>query len=265
MQLQTEVKKQPSKRKFKMPDAYVLLFFIALLCAIATYFVPAGEFKRVTNGTVTTTIPGSYHSVPQSPVGFVSFFTAIEKGMTLAAPIIFLILFTGGAIAILEKTGALDGLIYHVINKFRNQQLLFICIVAALFSILGTTGIIVNSVIGFIPIGIIVARTLKWDAIVGVAIIYLGTYAGFNATILSPSPLGISQKIAELPMFSGIGLRTVIYISFLLATILYINWYIKRLKKSNKGSILGDNWFPSNALSSEKEIEKTEVPWTMRH
>ena len=70
------------------------------------------------------------------------------------------------------------------------------------FSILGTTGIIVNSVIGFIPIGIIVARTLKWDAIVGVAIIYLGTYAGFNATILSPSPLGISQKIAELPMFS---------------------------------------------------------------
>lgn len=78
--------------------------------------------------------------------------------MTLAAPIIFLILFTGGAIAILEKTGALDGLIYHVINKFRNQQLLFICIVAALFSILGTTGIIVNSVIGFIPISIIVAH-----------------------------------------------------------------------------------------------------------
>ncbi|TKI93017.1 YfcC family protein, partial [Bacillus cereus] len=124
---------------------------------------------------------------------------------------------------------------------------------------------IVNSVIGFIPIGIIVARTLKWDAIVGVAIIYLGTYAGFNATILSPSPLGISQKIAELPMFSGIGLRTAIYISFLLATILYINWYVKRLKKSNKGSILGDNWFPSNALSSEKEAEKKEVPWTIRH
>lgn len=47
MQLHTEVKKQPSKRKFKMPDAYVLLFFIALLCAIATYFVPAGEFKEL--------------------------------------------------------------------------------------------------------------------------------------------------------------------------------------------------------------------------
>ena len=45
MQIQTEAK-QPSKQKFKMPDAYVLLFLLPLLCAIATYFVPAGEFKK---------------------------------------------------------------------------------------------------------------------------------------------------------------------------------------------------------------------------
>ncbi|CEY40045.1 Uncharacterised protein [Streptococcus pneumoniae] len=48
MQIQTEAKKQPSNQKFKMPDAYVLLFFIALLCAIATYFVPAGELVLLT-------------------------------------------------------------------------------------------------------------------------------------------------------------------------------------------------------------------------
>ena len=123
------------------------------------------------------------------------------------------------------------------------------------FSILGTTGIIVNSVIGFIPIGIIVARTLKWDAIVGVAIIYLGTYAGFNATILSPSPLGISQKIAELPMFSEL----VYAQQFIYLFTCYHSIYklvCKALEKSNKGSILGDNWFPSNALSSEKKQRK---------
>jgi uncharacterized ion transporter superfamily protein YfcC len=34
-------------------------------------------------------------------------FTAIQEGMTSSAPIIFLILFTGGTIAILEKTGAI--------------------------------------------------------------------------------------------------------------------------------------------------------------
>lgn len=172
-----------------MPDAYVLLFMVAVVCALATYIIPAGEFDRVTKGEVTTAVPGSYHAVDQSPVGIVSFFTAIQEGMVGSSSIIFLILFTGGALAILEKTGAVGGLIHHVISRFRTKQLLFICIVGGLFSILGTTGVVVNSVIGFIPLGIIVARSLKWDAAAGAAVIYIGCYAGFNATILSPSPL----------------------------------------------------------------------------
>ena len=130
------------------------------------------------------------------------------------------------------------------------------------FSILGTTGIIVNSVIGFIPIGIIVARTLKWDAIVGVAIIYLGTYAGFNATILSPSPLGISQRLQNFRCFPELVYAPQSIYLFTCHYPLY-KLVCKALEKSNKGSILGDNWFPSNALSSEKE--KKEVPWTIRH
>lgn len=31
------------KKLFVMPDAYVLLFIAALLCAIASYIVPAGN------------------------------------------------------------------------------------------------------------------------------------------------------------------------------------------------------------------------------
>ncbi|MFC7394806.1 YfcC family protein [Scopulibacillus cellulosilyticus] len=266
MSTQTEPKTL-KKKKFKigMPDAYVLLFMVALVCAIATYFVPAGEFKRVVKGSITTAVPGSYHSVAHSPVGFIEFFTSIEAGMIDAASIIFLILFTGGTIAILEKTGSINGLIHNVISKFRTRQLLFICVVGALFSILGTTGIVVNSVIGFIPIGIIVARSLKWDAIVGAAVVYLGAYAGFNATILSPTPLGISQKIAQLPLFSGIGLRLAIYICFLLATIFYIYRYVRKLKKSDDASILGQDWFPSKALLSEEENDQGSVAFTIRH
>ncbi|GGH75376.1 putative ion transporter superfamily protein YfcC [Pullulanibacillus pueri] len=190
------------------------------------------------------------------------FFTAIEQGMIDSSSIIFLILFTGGLIAILEETGAIHGLIHNVVNKFRKRQLLFVIIVGAIFSILGTTGIVVNSVIGFIPLGIIVARSLKWDAVVGAAVIYLGTYAGFNATLLSPSPLGLSQKIAEIPMFSGIGLRLAIYICFLIATIAYIYFYIKRLH-SEKGSLLGKEWFPSKALLNEDDVG--EVAFTLQH
>jgi uncharacterized ion transporter superfamily protein YfcC len=248
MNLQTATSvKQKTKKIFQRPDAYALMFFIALICAILSYFVPAGEFKRVTKGTITVAVPGSYHSVEQSPIGFIEFLSAIPQGMAAASSIIFLVLFTGGTIAVLEKTGAINGLIHTVVHKFKTRQLLFIAVVGGIFSLLGTTGIVVNSVIGFIPLGILIARFLKWDAIVGVAVIYLGTYAGFNSTILSPSPLGVSQKIAELPLFSGIGLRSAVYICFLLATITYIYFYAKRLEKTSN-SVLGDDWFPDKSF-----------------
>ena len=263
MSLQTETNvPAPKKSRFRMPDAYVLLFMIALICAIATYVIPAGEFERVLKGTVTQAVPGSYHHVANTPIGFVDFFTAFQQGMVNSSSIIFLILFTGGTLAILEKTGAINGLIHNVVNTFRTRELLFIAVVGALFSILGTTGIVVNSVIGFIPIGIIVARALKWDAIVGVAVIYLGTYAGFNSTILSPTPLGLSQKIAELPLFSGIGLRVAIYACFLIATVAYIYFYVRKLRKSEE-SLLGSDWFPSKAMINEDE--KEDIPFTLRH
>ncbi|WP_102421775.1 YfcC family protein [Bacillus amyloliquefaciens] len=254
------------KKLFVIPDAYVLLFIVALLCAIASYIVPAGEFDRVTKGSVTSAVPGSYHSLDQSPVSPIAFFTAIQEGMTSSAPIIFLILFTGGTIAILEKTGAINGLISNVISTFRTKQLLFIAIVGSLFSILGTTGIVVNSVIGFIPIGLIVARSLKWDAVAGAAVIYIGCYAGFNATILSTSPLGLSQSIAELPLFSGIGLRIAVYICFLLSSILYIYRYTRRLRKAKDASLLGNDWFPAaGSIPQASDPEDKPVPFTVRH
>ncbi|BBP86921.1 hypothetical protein BsIDN1_05390 [Bacillus safensis] len=141
----------------------------------------------------------------------------------------------------------------------RSNYCLFCIIVGGLFSVLGTTGIVVNSVIGFIPIGIIVARSLKWDAVAGAAVIYIGCYAGFNATILSPSPLGLSQTIAELPIFSGIGLRVIIYFFFLISSIVYIYLYTRRLKNKEKGSILGDQWFPAKGLGGA-DAESVDKP-----
>lgn len=68
------------KKLFVMPDAYVLLFIAALLCAIASYIVPAGEFDRVTKGSVTSAVPGSYHSLDQSPVSPIAFLPRFRKG-----------------------------------------------------------------------------------------------------------------------------------------------------------------------------------------
>ncbi|SDN43923.1 Uncharacterized membrane protein YfcC, ion transporter superfamily [Fictibacillus solisalsi] len=264
LKMQPEVSFEKKEKRVQRPDAYVLMFIIALLAAICSYVIPAGSFERVVKGEITSVVPGSYKLIEQTPVGIVQFFSAIPEGMTASASIIILVLFTGGTIAILEKTGAINSLIHSVVDKFKTRQLLFIAAVGLLFSLLGTTGIVVNSVIGFIPLGLIVARALKWDAMVGAAVIYLGTYAGFNATILSPTPLGLSQKMAELPMFSGMGLRVICYLAFVAATVGYLYFYSKKLQKTNK-SLLGDEWFPDkNTKSGSGSLEKITFHWKQK-
>ncbi|NRR19634.1 YfcC family protein [Brevibacillus sp. MS2.2] len=258
----TESKQLKKKSLFRL-DAYVLLFCILLLCALATYVVPTGEFDRVKNGNVTTVVPGSYHAVEPNPTGFIEFFTAIQTGMVKGAPIIFLVLFTGGALAVLDKTGALNAAILTMVRKLGNREWLLVILITSVFSVLGTLGVIVNSVIAFVPLGIMIARAMKMDAIFGVALIYLGVYAGFNTTIAFPGTLGLSQEIAELPLFSGIGYRTIIYVTFVIVTILYIGRYARKVRQNK--SILGEELFPSDNGSTTMEVDTKNVDFTTRH
>jgi uncharacterized ion transporter superfamily protein YfcC len=247
---QTKKKKQRT-----LPDAYIILFSMLVLAAILTYIIPAGSYDRETSEDGTSVIvPGSYSTVDQQPASVIDVFRSIQDGMIGGASLIFLVLIIGGAFAVIEKTGAIDTLIMKTIDKTRNKEWLLIIIVAGLFSVFGGMGIIVNAVIAFIPIGIILARAMKMDAIVGVAMIYLGAYAGFAIGFLDPTTTGFAQQIAEVPLFSGIGYRLIIYFFVVAATIAYIIWYANRVKKDPKKSILSDNPFPKYDPKSMEEV-----------
>ncbi|WP_276918257.1 YfcC family protein [Aneurinibacillus aneurinilyticus] len=250
----TKLDNNVKKKGFLRPDAYVLLFYVLIICAIATYIVPSGAFDRVKKDDITMTVPGSYHAVEANPINLVEFFTAIQTGMVKGAPLIFLILFTGGALAVVDKTGAIDTFLRNIIIKCKDRLLLLIIPVCLMFSVLGTTGIIVNSVIAFIPLGVMIARRLKIDAVFGVSLIYLGTYAGWNASIISPQTVGLSQRIAELPLLSGIGFRIVIYLAFLIATIVYLYLYARKVQKNSTKSVLGLEIFPNSLGESNEEV-----------
>ncbi|GIO24117.1 YfcC family protein [Oceanobacillus sp. J11TS1] len=249
------------KKRFSLPDAYVILFIFLLLAAILTYIIPAGSYERETaeNG-IDVIVPNSYNQIEQQPVSVIELFKSIQDGMIGGAGLIFLVLTIGGAFAVIEKTGAIDNLIMKTIKGTQNREWLLIIIVAALFSIFGALGIIVNAVIAFIPVGIILARAMKMDAIVGVAIIYLGAYAGFAIGFLDPMTTGFAQQIAQIPLFSGIGFRIIMYITTVSATIAYIIWYANRVKKDPTKSILSDNPFPKLHEKSMDDVDGKLTP-----
>lgn len=70
---------------FRIPHIYVILFVFIAIAAVATHFVPAGEFERIPGPEGRITIdPASFQHVDPSPVGVVDFMLAIPNGLMSA-------------------------------------------------------------------------------------------------------------------------------------------------------------------------------------
>jgi len=89
--------------KFKLPHSYALIVLIILLVTLMTYFVPAGEYKRVsTPKGIERVKPDSFHLINSSPVSFFEFFKSIYEGMVSSADIIFFVFIIGGVFNIIK-------------------------------------------------------------------------------------------------------------------------------------------------------------------
>lgn len=77
------------KRKWEMPDTYVILFAVLLMAVAATYFVPAGAFEREIVDEVERVVPGTYSEAEGNPTGFMDIFLALQEGMVQSGGLIF--------------------------------------------------------------------------------------------------------------------------------------------------------------------------------
>lgn len=256
----SKTKKQ--KKKFQFPDAYGIMFIFLILAAIASYLIPAGQFETQSSESGPDTIvPGTYEVIESNPAGIIDIFSAIVTGLTSTSDLIFLVLIIGGVFGVIEKTGAMDAMMSKVIKVTKNKEWLLIILIMLIFSIFGTLGIIVNAVIAFIPLGIILAKSMKMDAIIGVSIIYLGAYTGFAMSILDPLTVGFAQNIAGVPLFSGAPERVVMYVITLAVTMIYVIWYSRRIKKNQNAGILGNTPFPKG----EQDTDLGQTKMTKTH
>ena len=103
----------------KIPHTYVIIFFIILISALATWFVPGGEYERqskVVNGIERTIIvKGSFHYVEGQPQTW-QVFAALFEGFERQAGIIIFILMIGGAFWIVNSSKSVDIGIYSFLK-----------------------------------------------------------------------------------------------------------------------------------------------------
>lgn len=214
-------------------NTLVMIFAVVVLVAVTTWIVPGGEYSRELKDGKTLVVPGSFKYVESNPQGFGALFMSPLKGFVQAATIIGFLFIIGGAFSIIQKTGAVKVSVQRMAFTFARKPHLekyFIPLTMTIFSVAGTIFASAEEALPFILVFIPLAYSMGYDSIVGTAIPFLGLAAGFAGATLNPFTVGIAQSIAELPLYSGLGYRIVIWFISTAIMILFIMRYASRVK-----------------------------------
>jgi uncharacterized ion transporter superfamily protein YfcC len=211
-------------------DPLLLIGSIIVLAATLTWVLPAGQFDRKTDPQThrTVVVPGSYKLVTRHPVGAWGTLISVPQGLVEAGEVVFFILLAGGALTVVEGTGAFGNLLNHLMARFGDRPLLVLGLASILFLVGGASNNMYEEILAFLPLLCALTRRLGLGHEMALAI-SVGTAS--VAAVFSPFntfTLGISQPMAELPLFSGFAFRSVVFVLALVIWGAYLGWYARR-------------------------------------
>lgn len=199
--------------------------------------IPLDKFK---GGAISKpiSIPDTYKRLKAQPQGLWAFIQAPLKGIIQVSDIILLVLIIGGLIAIVNASGAFEAGISWLSIKLEGKEFLLIVIVTTLIALGGTTFGLEEETIAFYPILIPIFLAAKYDALVAIASIYIGSSIGTLASTVNPFSTIIASDAAGINWTTGLESRVIMLIVGLLICILYIMRYARRIKKNPEKSLI---------------------------
>ena len=222
-------------------DTLILIFAVVALVAAATWVVPGGEYQRQVKEGKTLVVPDSFAYVAGEPQGIGALLMAPVRGFIEAAHIIAFLFVIGGAFMVIQETGAITHGIRELASAFAQRphlQKYFIPATMLIFSLAGGIFGMCEETMPFVLIFIPLALSLGYDSLVGTAIPFLGAAAGFAGSVLNPFTVGIAQTIAELPLYSGLEYRIVIWVISTVSMITFVMLYAARVKADPRRSLV---------------------------
>ena len=197
-------------------QSLLILFVLMMIAGILTLALKAGHYTRLQVDGRETIDPASFQFI-QRP-DYPAWRWLVAPVEVLGSPsglivivIIIVLFFAGGAFAVLDKTGIIRAFIGSIVRRFRTRKYLLLWMVSLAFMSLGALLGTLEEVVLLVPVMIALSYSLGWDALVGLGMSILATNMGFSAAISNPYTLGVSQQLADLPLFSGVWLRLIIF------------------------------------------------------
>ena len=224
-------------------QSLVILFVLMMAAGILTYVVPAGQYARVVQEGREIIDPQSYQAVARPDYPFWRWFTAPVEvlwgpdGATIIVIIVF-ILMVGSAFAVLDKSGILKAAIARIVQRFGGRKYLLLLVISFLFMAMGAFFGIFEEVVPLVPLMLALSYSLGWDSLVGLGMSILATNMGFSAAITNPFTIGVAQKLAGLPLFSGAWLRVFIFLALYAVLALFLVRYARRIDRHPESSLV---------------------------
>lgn len=241
----------------RIPHAVTMLFGIIVLVTILTYILPAGTYERVIVDGRSSVIPDSYKVIPSTPIGLLDMFKAIPLGFKAAVEIIFIVLAGAIMFGFMEKSKAVENSVGTLVKKlgFKNKHLIIV-IMTFIYGLLGVAVGYENN-IAMVPIAAVLSLALGGDLILAAGISVGAMTIGFGLSPINPYTVGTGHKIAQLPMFSGALLRSVLCFSALCVMAYYNVRYFKKITKNPEKSL--GKGLDISGMSLSKPIQDYKV------
>lgn len=222
-----------------------ILIALMIFAGFLTQILPQGSYERVLNDNgYEIVVEGSYtlaENAEKLPVWrwFTAPFELFGDSQSLTAIVIIVfIILVGGTFSILEKADVFRYLIASTIKKFGNKKYLLLCIVSLLCMLLGSTMGLLEETVPLVPILVLLALALGWDTLTGLGMSIMAVGFGFAAGTFNPFTVVIAQKLAEVPLFSGLWMRALAFVIIYAMLCVFLVRYAKKIEKKPESSLV---------------------------
>jgi uncharacterized ion transporter superfamily protein YfcC len=143
----------------------------------------------------------------------------------------------GVSFAILDKTGILKASIARIVRMFGGNKYPLLWVICFFFMLIGAFFGIFEEVVPLVPLMVALSFFLGWDSLVGLGMSVLAVNMGFSAAITNPFTIGVAQRIAGLPLFSGAWLRIIFFIVVYVIFGWFLTSYARKVEKDPTSSL----------------------------
>jgi uncharacterized ion transporter superfamily protein YfcC len=245
-----------------------VLLLVTVLAALATWFVPAGLYSKLTvqdnniiisqrdtvlqiplsqqkldslgiqikatkfiNGSITKpiSIPNTYQKVNGSSANIIDVLKAPIKGIYDAMDIIVLILIMGGFIHLFNNSGAMTQSVNFLATKLQGKEQWLIVLLIILCALGGSTFGMAEEALMLYPIVVPLFAAAGYNKIIPVAVLFGGTQLGTLSSFSNPFSTIIASNTMGINWIDGITERIIV---FIISTIIYIVYTTKYAKQN---------------------------------